>query len=239
MTVSRSGVGILWRGARPHRVPPAAASLAPAAIIVAVQQVVFPAPGGIVVRGVISGALTALGVARARRLPIPGYSAFTDGPVPSGPAGPGERNEPANETPHVARETGKAAIPVVPRAVTRSRLLDAEDLEVSYGNVPVLFGVDLDVRRGEAVALLGTNGAGKSTVLRAVSGLVPLTGGSITFDGTELRGHPPHRIAALGLIQMPGGQGIFPTLTVEPDAVAEDRFDDGSSTEEDVSRAGR
>jgi ABC-type branched-subunit amino acid transport system ATPase component len=80
--------------------------------------------------------------------------------------------------------------------------------------VPVLVGVDLDVRRGEAVALLGTNGAGKSTLLRAISGLVPLQAGAVRFDGLDLAGRPAHVIAAHGVVQMPGGSGVFPALTV-------------------------
>jgi ABC-type branched-subunit amino acid transport system ATPase component/ABC-type branched-subunit amino acid transport system permease subunit len=93
-------------------------------------------------------------------------------------------------------------------------LLDVADVEVGYGGVPVLRGVDLQVRRGEAVALLGTNGAGKSTLLRAISALVPPTAGSVTFAGTDLTGLAPHQVAALGIVQMPGGAGVFPTLTV-------------------------
>jgi branched-chain amino acid transport system ATP-binding protein len=87
-------------------------------------------------------------------------------------------------------------------------------VEVGYGGVPVLTDVDLDVRPGEAVALLGTNGAGKSTLLRSISGLVPPRSGTITFDGASITGLPPHRVAARGIAQMPGGAGIFPSLTV-------------------------
>ncbi|HET9609602.1 MAG TPA: ATP-binding cassette domain-containing protein, partial [Acidimicrobiales bacterium] len=94
-------------------------------------------------------------------------------------------------------------------------LLVVHDLEVGYGGVPVLFGVDLVVREGEAVALLGTNGAGKSTLLRAVSGVVPPTAGTVTFAGSDLTGLRPHEIAARGVVQMPGGAGIFPSLTVD------------------------
>ncbi len=93
-------------------------------------------------------------------------------------------------------------------------LLDVADIEVGYGGVPVLTGVDLEVRDGEAVALLGTNGAGKSTLLRAVSGLVPPRAGSVSFAGADLAGLAPHQVAARGVVQMPGGAGIFPSLTV-------------------------
>ena len=88
------------------------------------------------------------------------------------------------------------------------------DLSVSYGKTRVLFDVDLDVTEGELVALLGTNGAGKSTVLRAVTGLVPAQGGSVTFDGRDITGTPADQIAAAGIAMMPGGRGVFPSLTV-------------------------
>jgi branched-chain amino acid transport system ATP-binding protein len=90
-----------------------------------------------------------------------------------------------------------------------------ERLTASYGPLQVLFGVDLDVAQGEIVALLGTNGAGKSTVLRAVAGLIPATGGTVQLDGAGLRSVPTDRIAASGLALMPGGRGLFPTLTVD------------------------
>jgi ABC-type branched-subunit amino acid transport system ATPase component/ABC-type branched-subunit amino acid transport system permease subunit len=93
-------------------------------------------------------------------------------------------------------------------------LLDVRDVRAGYDDVPVLFGVSLAVRDGEAVALLGTNGAGKSTLLRTISGVTPATGGTISFVGDELTGRPPHRIAASGVQQMPGGRGTFPSLTV-------------------------
>ncbi len=94
-------------------------------------------------------------------------------------------------------------------------LLSCRDVTVSYGAVQVLFGVDLEVRRGEIVALLGTNGSGKSTILNAVSGLVPASGGNIWFDGEFINGERPERIVGRGLVQAPGGKGVFPALTVE------------------------
>jgi ABC-type branched-subunit amino acid transport system ATPase component/ABC-type branched-subunit amino acid transport system permease subunit len=94
------------------------------------------------------------------------------------------------------------------------RLLGIEGVDVAYGQVQVLFDVSLDVREGEIIALLGTNGAGKSTVLRAASGLVEPSRGRIVLDGVDITGMAPHKIAALGMIQVPGGRGIFPSLTV-------------------------
>jgi branched-chain amino acid transport system ATP-binding protein len=104
-----------------------------------------------------------------------------------------------------ARETG-ALGPV---------LLETKGLTVSYDGVKVLFGVDLEVRRGEMVALLGTNGAGKSTTLNAISGIVEPDGGNVWFDGEAVTGESPERTAARGIIQVPGGRGVFPGLTVE------------------------
>ncbi|MFM7070133.1 MAG: ATP-binding cassette domain-containing protein, partial [Actinomycetes bacterium] len=93
-------------------------------------------------------------------------------------------------------------------------LLRISDLHVGYDGVPVLSGLHLDVPAGEVVALLGTNGAGKSTLVRAIAGLVPITSGRVWFGGADITEMPPDRIAALGLGQMPGGHGVFPTLTV-------------------------
>jgi ABC-type branched-subunit amino acid transport system ATPase component len=94
-------------------------------------------------------------------------------------------------------------------------LLKVTDLDVAYGPVQVLFGVDLEVEQGEIVALLGTNGAGKSTLLKAISGLLKPAGGRVELDGEDITGLRADRTAAKGLLQMPGGKGVFPTLTVE------------------------
>jgi branched-chain amino acid transport system ATP-binding protein len=93
-------------------------------------------------------------------------------------------------------------------------LLEVSGLTVSYGGVQVLFGVDLDVRAGEIVALLGTNGAGKSTTLNAISGIVEPDGGNVWFAGDPVTGEAPERTVARGIVQVPGGRGIFPGLTV-------------------------
>ena len=95
----------------------------------------------------------------------------------------------------------------------RSLLLCA-GVNVAYDSVQVLFGVDMDVREGEIVALLGTNGAGKSTLLKAISGLVDPIGGAIFFNGHDITHSDAQKTASLGVIQMPGGRSIFPTLTV-------------------------
>ena len=93
-------------------------------------------------------------------------------------------------------------------------LLSVRAIDVSYGPVQVLFGVNIEVAEGDFVALLGTNGAGKSTVLRAVSGLSVASGGSVSFEGADITTMAPHRIAALGIAQVPGGKAVFGSLTV-------------------------
>ncbi len=93
-------------------------------------------------------------------------------------------------------------------------LLSLRAVDVAYGSVQVLFGVNLEVTAGEVIALLGTNGAGKSTVLRGVSGLVGPKNGTISIEGVDITGIPAHKIARRGIIQVPGGRGVFPALTV-------------------------
>ncbi|HEV7863414.1 MAG TPA: ATP-binding cassette domain-containing protein, partial [Acidimicrobiia bacterium] len=92
--------------------------------------------------------------------------------------------------------------------------LSARGLDVAYGSLQVLFGVDLDVERGEVVALLGTNGAGKSTLVRAISGLTPVRRGTVTFDGRDVTGAAPEALARLRIAHAPGGRGVYPGLTV-------------------------
>ena len=97
----------------------------------------------------------------------------------------------------------------------RSKLLLVRGLDVSYDGVQVLFGVDLEVDEGQVVALLGTNGAGKSTLLKAISGAVQPDKGAVIFDGRDTTHAPANEVAARGVVQVPGGRGVFPTLTVE------------------------
>jgi branched-chain amino acid transport system ATP-binding protein len=94
-------------------------------------------------------------------------------------------------------------------------LLAIENLSVHYGAIQALHGVSIAVEPGEIVTLIGANGAGKSTTLRAVSGLVKPSGGSVKFDGRDLAGLAAHKILRLGLAQVPEGRGIFPNLTVD------------------------
>jgi branched-chain amino acid transport system ATP-binding protein len=93
-------------------------------------------------------------------------------------------------------------------------MLTVEGLKTSYGQSQVLFGVDLEVRRGEVVTLLGRNGMGKTTTIRSIMGMTPAHGGRIAFEGRELLGLTSFRIAKLGLGLVPEGRCIFPSLTV-------------------------
>lgn len=93
-------------------------------------------------------------------------------------------------------------------------LLVCRGVDVHYEGVQVLFGVDLTVAQGELIALLGTNGAGKSTLLRAISGLSEPSGGAVFFDGRDTTHAPPYELARAGMVAMPGGKGVFPSLTV-------------------------
>lgn len=92
-------------------------------------------------------------------------------------------------------------------------MLTLENLRVSYGDIAAVKGVSLHVPRGQIFTLIGANGAGKTSTLRAISGLLPYTG-RITLDGRDLRGLAPEKIVALGLVQVPEGRGIFGNLTV-------------------------
>ncbi|MCW2708881.1 MAG: ABC-type branched-chain amino acid transport system, ATPase component [Frankiales bacterium] len=93
-------------------------------------------------------------------------------------------------------------------------LLTCAGVDVAYDSVQVLFDVDFEVEEGEIVALLGTNGAGKSTLLKAISGLQPPAAGSIVFDGNDLTYADPKVRFEAGIVQMPGGRSVFPTLSV-------------------------
>ncbi|MFD2182462.1 ABC transporter ATP-binding protein [Rhodoplanes azumiensis] len=99
-------------------------------------------------------------------------------------------------------------------------MLTVENLEAGYGETPVLFDVGFRVAAGEVVTLLGRNGMGKTTTIRALMGLVRPTGGSVALDGVPVTGLPPYRIAQLGLGLVPEGRQVFPTLTVRENLVA-------------------
>ncbi|WP_197379603.1 ABC transporter ATP-binding protein [Mycolicibacterium mengxianglii] len=93
-------------------------------------------------------------------------------------------------------------------------LLEIRDAVVHYGRIEALHGVSLTVHQGELVTLLGSNGAGKTTLMRAVSGLRPLTSGSVWFEGRDITRVKAHNRVTEGLIQAPEGRGVFPGMTV-------------------------
>jgi branched-chain amino acid transport system ATP-binding protein len=93
-------------------------------------------------------------------------------------------------------------------------LLEVEDIHTFYGNIEALKGISLTVDEGEVVTLIGSNGAGKSTTLRSISGLNPPRQGRIQFEGREINGVPPQEIVQLGISQAPEGRHVFPRMTV-------------------------
>ncbi|HEX5936028.1 MAG TPA: ABC transporter ATP-binding protein [Pseudorhizobium sp.] len=99
-------------------------------------------------------------------------------------------------------------------------LLDVSKIEASYGPSQALFGIDLAVAEGEAVALMGRNGMGKTTTIRAICNLNPPRAGSVRLAGTDLKGKPSHRVAKLGIGLVPEGRRCFPNLTVHENLIA-------------------
>jgi branched-chain amino acid transport system ATP-binding protein len=94
-------------------------------------------------------------------------------------------------------------------------MLEIRDLVCGYGGVTALRGISLQVKAGQLVALIGANGAGKSTALRAISGLVPPRSGSMVFDGSDITGARPPRVLACGIAHCPEGRRVFPHMSVE------------------------
>jgi branched-chain amino acid transport system ATP-binding protein len=94
-------------------------------------------------------------------------------------------------------------------------LLGLEGLQVAYGGIRAVKGIDLQVEDRELVCLIGANGAGKTTTLRAITGLVPAAAGRVLFDGDDIARDRVHRIARRGLVMVPEGRGIFAQLTIE------------------------
>lgn len=101
-----------------------------------------------------------------------------------------------------------------------STLLEVHDVHAAYGQAQALFGVSFDVREGEVVTLLGRNGMGRSTTIKCLFGMLPLTAGAMAFAGKPLAKLPSHAIARLGLGLVPEGRQVFPDLSVEENLVA-------------------
>ncbi|MFC7448969.1 ABC transporter ATP-binding protein [Rhodococcus daqingensis] len=115
---------------------------------------------------------------------------------------------PSHRKPEPGESTGTVATAEGP-------LLEVTDVAVNYGRIQALHGVSLRVERGELVTLLGANGAGKSTTMRALSGLLPLTRGKIVFDGEDITHLKAHERVKRGMVQAPEGRGVFPGMTVQ------------------------
>jgi branched-chain amino acid transport system ATP-binding protein len=113
-------------------------------------------------------------------------------------------------SPELTPAEGPPAADLDPRPI----LLEVRDVVVHYGRIEALHGISLVVREGELVTLLGSNGAGKTTMMRAISGLRPLSAGSVWFDGKDVTKVKAHRRVSDGLIQAPEGRGVFPGMTV-------------------------
>jgi branched-chain amino acid transport system ATP-binding protein len=101
-----------------------------------------------------------------------------------------------------------------------SALLATTGLTAFYGDFQALFGIDVEVGAGEVVAIIGANGAGKSTFLRSICGLIPVAPDQVWLDGEPIGGLPAHRIAARGVAMVPEGRRLFPSLTVEENLLA-------------------
>jgi branched-chain amino acid transport system ATP-binding protein len=114
--------------------------------------------------------------------------------------------------------------------------LVVESLSAGYGDTQVLWDVSLRVEPGEVVALIGNNGAGKSSLLGAISGLVGLSGGRVTFDGTDLTGRSPDAIVRAGLVQVPQGRRLFNSLSVRDNLLMGAYIREDGDVEADVER---
>ena len=99
-------------------------------------------------------------------------------------------------------------------AATEERVLDLEGLQVFYGNIEALKGVSMHVRRGEIVTLIGSNGAGKSTTLRTISGVLRPRSGTVRLNGQEIQQTPPHMIVKMGIAHSPEGRRVFARMSV-------------------------
>lgn len=98
--------------------------------------------------------------------------------------------------------------------MSKKSILSIQDLKISYGPIDAVKGINIEVEEGTVVALLGANGAGKTSTLQTISGLVSASGGRIIYDGKDITNMEPEKITAMGLAQSPEGRQIFPDLTV-------------------------
>jgi branched-chain amino acid transport system ATP-binding protein len=117
-------------------------------------------------------------------------------------------------------------------------LLSIEKLQVAYGGIRAVKGIDLEVREGELVCLIGANGAGKTTTLRAITGIVRAAAGAVRYEGADISRLKPHQIARRGLALVPEGRGVFAQLTIEENlAMGAYARRDAAAVAADVERA--
>src|SRR5690606_10059346 len=137
---------------------------------------------------------------------------------PHQPAGarsvPGARGDLGMSETRSKAPAGAPAEATAVQAAAGEPILTLEDVHVYYGNIRAVRGISMEVRRGEIVTLIGANGAGKTTTLRAISRLVPIAQGRITFRGQDLARFPAHEVVRLGICHVPEGRGVFANLTV-------------------------
>ena len=115
-------------------------------------------------------------------------------------------------------------------------MLSLSDISVSYGMISAIKGISLEVRTGEIVALIGANGAGKSTTLMAISGVAAPASGRLEYEGSDITGMPPHAIVGRGISQVPEGRRIFPRMTVRENLEMGAFLRNGKRLEEDLDR---
>jgi branched-chain amino acid transport system ATP-binding protein len=168
---------------------------------------VFIIPGALLVPAIVGpiGAAHGMRVGLLAIAPILLIGAILLGTASSGVEPDIRQAQAAAMAAHAAAES---------RRKGKAKLLVCRDVDVHYDAVQVLFNVDFEVDEGEIIALLGTNGAGKSTLLRAISGVTAPSNGAIFFDGDDITYLPSSDHASRGIIQVPGGKGVFPTLSV-------------------------
>ncbi len=117
-------------------------------------------------------------------------------------------------------------------------LLETRGLEVSYGQIKAVKGIDIEIKQGELVCLIGANGAGKTTTLKALSGMLPPSQGEVLFEGERITGMPSHALVRRGIALVPEGRGIFGRLTVEENLrLGAYARRDGAGIRQDMSRA--
>src|SRR5215212_739791 len=120
----------------------------------------------------------------------------------------------ANATPSSRTMTTVSPSPVATSSSSGDPLLRVSKLNVAYGDVQVLWDVDIEIQPGEIVALVGSNGAGKTTLLSSISGLLSPASGQITLEGTDITGAPTQRIVDAGIAHVPEGRRLFPAMSV-------------------------